>query len=108
MPAAKFDALKNAAAEEIKKQAKSIAEKAGKFNRLAFDFDGDFARDQKTLAALATITQEEIANFLQQVLGPETRSMRTTLVFAKEHQAAREIETSFEDLEQWKDSRVYR
>lgn len=103
-----FDALKNAAAEEIKKKAKSISEKAGKFNRLAFDFDGDFARDQKTLMELATLTQEEIASFLHQVLDAETRSMRTTLAFAKEHQAAREIETSFEDLEQWKDGRIYR
>ncbi len=108
LPAANFDALKNAAAEEIKKKAMSIAEKAGKLNRLAFDFDGDFARDQKTLAALATITQEEIANFLQQVLGTESRRMRTTLAFAKEHRAARQIETSFEALEQWKDGRVYR
>ena len=65
------------------------------------------ARDQKTLMELATITQEEIASFLHQVLDAETRSMRTTLAFAKEHQAAREIETSFEDLEQWKDGRIY-
>lgn len=108
LPADNFTALKNAAAEEIKKKAKSIGEKAGKFNRLAFDFDGDFARDQKTLTELATITQEEVASFLYQVLDTETRRMRTTLTFAKEHQATREIENSFGDLEQWKDSRTYR
>ena len=92
----------------MKKKAKSIAEKAGKFNRLAFDFDGDFERDRKTLAELETITQEEVATFLLQTLDAQTRRMRTTLAFAKEHQAALALEGSYEDLEEWKNSRVYR
>ena len=107
LPAENFAALK-AAAEEIKKKAKSIAEKAGKFNTLAFDFDADFERDAKTLAELDTITQEEVAAFLQRTLDPEQRRMRTTLAFAKEHQAARVIESSFSDLAQWKVDRVYK
>ena len=108
LAAENFIALKAAAAEEVKKKAKSIAEKAGKFNALAFDFDGDFGRDRKTLAELEGITQEEVATFLDQVLDVQTRRMRTTLAFAKEHQATRVLESSFGDLEQWKDRRTYR
>ena len=108
LPAENFAALKFAATEELKKKAKSIAEKAGKFNALAFDFDGDFERDRKTLAELESISQEEVATLLEQTLNIATRRMRTTLAFAKEHEAARTIENSFEDLEQWKDSRIYR
>ena len=108
LPTENFAALKAAAEEEVKKKAKSIAEKAGKFNRLAFDFDGDFERDRKTLAELETITQEEVATFLLQTLDAQTRRMRTTLAFAKEHQAALALEGSYEDLEEWKNSRVYR
>ena len=108
LPAENFAALQAAAVEEVKKKAKSIAEKAGKFNTLAFEFDGAFDRDEKTLAELATITQEEIADLLEQTLAPQTRRMRTTLVFAKEHQAASAVANSFDDLEAWKETRTYR
>ncbi|HCL27805.1 MAG TPA: hypothetical protein DIC52_05145 [Candidatus Latescibacteria bacterium] len=108
LPAENFAALKAAAEEEVKKKTKSIAEKAGKFNTLAFDFEADFERDRKTQVELEGITQQEVAAFLEQTLGVETRRMRTTLAFAKEHQAAREIENSFDDLAQWKESRIYR
>ena len=108
LPAENFAALKAAAAEEVEKKAKSIGEKAGKFNTLAFDFDGDFERDRKTLVELESITQEEVTAFLDRTLDVQTRRMRTTLAFAKEHQAARTLEDSFEDLGKWKDSRIYR
>ncbi len=108
LPVENFAALKAAAEEEVKKKTKSIAEKAGKFNTLAFDFEADFERDQKTLVELESITQAEVVAFLERTLGVETRRMRTTLAFAKEHQATREIEKSFDDLDQWKESRIYR
>lgn len=108
LPPESFAALNTSAVEEVKKKAKSIAENAGKFKTLAFDFAGDFERDEKTLAALEGITQEEVAVFLEETLGVETRRMRTVLAFAKEHEATRDIEESFEALEQWKKSRIYR
>jgi insulysin len=108
LPAENFSTLKNTAAEELKKKAKSIAEKAGRFNSRAFDFDGDFERDKKALATLDSITQEEVAAFLEKTLSPETRRMRTILAFAKEHQPERELVKSFGDLEEWKASRTYR
>ncbi len=108
LPAENFATLKAAAIEEVKKKAKSIAEKAGKFNTLAFEYDGAFDRDEKTLEELATISQEEITALLEQTLSPQTRRMRTTLVFAKEHRAEREVANAFGDLEAWKKTRVYR
>jgi hypothetical protein len=57
---------------------------------------------------LATISQEEITALLEQTLSPQTRRMRTTLVFAKEHRAEREVANAFGDLEAWKKTRVYR
>ncbi|NKB72821.1 MAG: hypothetical protein GKR89_37605 [Candidatus Latescibacteria bacterium] len=108
LPAENFAALKAAAVEEVKKKAKSIAEKAGKFNTLAFEFDAAFDRDAQTLAELETITQEEVAELLTQTLAPQSRRMRTTLVFAKEHEPAGEVVNSFDDLAAWKETRTYR
>lgn len=108
LPAENFAALKAAAEEEIKKKAKSIAEKAGKFNTLAFEFDGAFDRDERTLAALATVTQEEVAALLERTLAPQTRRMRTTLAFAREHRPDGEASDSFDDLAAWKKTRTYR
>ncbi len=108
LPAETFTTLKNTAAEELSKKAKSIAEKANRFNAMAFNFAGDFERDKKALAALDNITQEQVAALLERTLSPKTRRMRTILAFAKEHQAMQELVPSFDQIDTWKASRTYR
>jgi insulysin len=103
-----FQTLKAAAAEELKKKSKSIAEKAGRFNSKAFDFAGDFDRDKKALVALESITQDEVAAFLERTLAPQTRRTRTVQAYAKEHQPEEEPAPSFTALEEWKATRSYR
>ena len=103
-----FETLKRSAAEELKKKDKSIAARAGRFNTEAFEFDGNFDRNVEALNALENLTKDQVGEFLKTVLSKETRRMRTTLVYAKEHKAERVVQPSFEDLSRWKKSRDYK
>ena len=103
-----YETLKRSAAEELKKKDKSIAARAGRFNTEAFEFDGNFDRNAEALNALENLTKDQVGEFLKTVLSKETRRMRTTLAYAKEHKAERVVQPSFEDLSQWKKSRDYK
>jgi insulysin len=103
-----FETLRKSAAEELKKKDKSIAARAGRFNTEAFEFDGDFERNNDALKALEGLTKDQVGAFLKTVLSMETRRMRTTLAYAKEHKAVREVKPSFENLSEWKKSREYK
>ena len=50
---------------------------------------------------------EEVAALLKATLDGETRRIRTTLGFAKEHTSGRELTPTFDDLDAWKKTRVY-
>ena len=107
MPPEAFAAYKAAAAEKLKEKQKSIAGKARKFNTEAFDYDGQFDRDARALEALESLTQEEVATILERALAEESRQLVTLLGFARHHNATREMDASWEDLEAWKKERVY-
>ena len=108
MPQEVFERFKASVAEELKKKEKTIAEKAAKFNTQAFDYAGDFERNRKTLNALEGLTREDVGAVLEESLAKDTRRMRTILAFAREHKAERQVESSFEDLTQWKKARAYK
>ncbi len=108
LPPEAFAAFKAAGAEKLKEKQKSIAEKGGKFNMEAFEFGADFARDEKVLEALEALTQEEVAALLETVLSTEGRQLRTMLAFSRDHEPEREVGTSWEDLNAWKEGRVYK
>jgi insulysin len=102
-----FDTFRLAAIEKLKEKAKTIAEKAGEFNAQAFDLDGNFGYEQETIEALESLTKADVAGMLEAAIGNETRRTRTTLGFAREHEAKRGVASSFDDLESWKKTRVF-
>ena len=108
LPDDRFETIRAASIEELKQKDKTIAETAGKFNVQAFEFDGDFDHKLKTLEALESLTKEEVAALLRSALLPESRRMRTALGFAKEHASERGRESSFSDLDAWKQTRTYK
>ena len=107
MSVEEFETLRNSAIEELKKKDKTISEKAGKFNSQAFTFGSNFNRDQQAIAALEALTKEDVATMLKTTLSKETRRMRTTLAYAREHEAKRDVKSSFEDLNVWKKTRTF-
>ena len=82
-------------------------QKGQKFNTEAFDYDGDFGRDARAILALESLTQEEVADLLESVLSESARQSRTVLAFSREHEAQREVGSSWDDLDGWKVGRVY-
>ena len=108
LPPEVFAAFKAAAAEKLKEKQKSIAEWGGKFNREAFEFEADFTRDEKVIEVLETLSQEAVAAMLERLLSAEGRQLRTVLAFSRDHEPQREVGSSWEDLETWKEERVYR
>ena len=108
LPPEAFAAFKASAAEKLKEKQKSIAERGGKFNTEAFEFEADFARDEKVLEVLETLGQEEAAVLLKRVLSAEGQQMRTVLAFSRDHEPQREVGSSWEDLKTWKEQREFR
>ena len=78
------------------------------FNMEAFEFGADFARDEKVLEALEALSQEEVAALLEKVLSVEGRQLRTVLAFSRDHEPERDVGTSWEDLDAWKEDRIYK
>ncbi|MBT4502319.1 MAG: hypothetical protein HOC74_31590, partial [Gemmatimonadetes bacterium] len=107
MPPEGFAAYKAAATERLQEKQKSIAEKGSKFNVEAFDYDGEFDRDARTLEALEALTQEEVAVLLERGLAEESRQLVSLLTFARNHEATRAVDISWQDLEAWKKERIY-
>ena len=102
-----YDTFRLAAIEKLKEKAKTIAEKAGEFNTQAFALDGNFDYEQETITALETLKKADVEKILTNTIGKDTRRIRTTLGFARQHEAKREVASSFEDLESWKKTRVF-
>ena len=102
-----FDTFRLAAIEKLKEKPKSIADRAGEFNTQAFSLKGNFDYEKETIAALEELTKADVVGILATALGKETRRIRTTLGFARDHEPKREATSSFDDLEGWKKTRVY-
>ncbi len=62
---------------------KSIAERAARLFRLAFDEDADWGRTQETVQALDALTREQAVQALSVALDPGTRQMRNFLGYAR-------------------------
>ena len=64
---------------------KSVAERAGRLFGLAYERDADWARNEATVAALASLTKQRTAAILAEALAPKTARTRTFLGFARDH-----------------------
>lgn len=106
LPPADFAALLAGARANLESKPKSIAEKAGRFFSLAFDHEQDWDRNPATLAALDTLTQDELVALIRTVLDPATARQRLVLLNGEAH-APSAATSTFSDREVWKAQRLY-
>lgn len=106
LPPEDFATLIAGARAALEEKPKSIAEKAGRMFSLAYDFEGDWERQADTLAALDTLTQDDVAALLTAVLDP-TAGRRIVVLLAGENHDPSAATPSFADRETWKAGRTY-
>jgi insulysin len=91
----------------FEEKAKSIREKAELFFGRAFTYDGEWDRQQASLAALDQLTRERTLAIFRAALDPATARRRTVLLAAKDHRADLPAAT-FADREAWQAKREFR
>ena len=92
---------------QLEEKDKAIAGRAGRLFNLAYDRDGDWARNAETLTALARLTKEQARDLLAAALAPGKRQMRTFLGFARQHESKTPQTPTFTDRATWKKTRVF-
>ena len=107
LPEEEFLVIKNSVIEKIKETPTSIAEQAGKYYTLAFDYKGNFNRNNELIQAVENLTKEKSVEVLSTVLANETLERATVLLYAKEHNVGENVKSSFDSTNQWKNTRVY-
>ena len=103
-----FQQLKESAIEQLEKKPMSISERARKFERFIFEHDADFQRDQKTIAALEMLQQSSTVELLSNTVGVDSRRMVNFLMFAEQHKNTTGVKSTFNELNTWKASRLYK
>lgn len=103
-----FNQLIESGIEELEKKPMSIAEKAGKLKDAIFEHDVDYLRDEETIKALKLISKEDVLSLLQSTITPKERKMINVLTFAENHKNKTNLKSSFKNLQEWKQSRVYK
>jgi insulysin len=107
LPDEEFLVIKNSVIEKIKEKPTSIAEQAGKYYTLAFDYNGNFNRNEELIQAVENLTREKSVEVLSTVLANETLERATVLLYAKEHNVGENVKSSFDSINQWKNTRKY-
>ena len=102
-----FQIIKNSVIEKIKEKPTSIAEQANKYYTMAFDFNGNFDRDQQLITAVNDLSKEESINLLDKIISENTMKKSTILLYAKQHDVGENIKSTFNNINQWKSSRKY-
>ena len=74
---------------------------------MAFDYEGNFDRDNQLILAVEDLSKEKAIKVLTHVLDADTRERATILLYAKEHEIGEDIRSTFHDINQWKNKRVY-
>ncbi|MBC8311356.1 MAG: insulinase family protein [Candidatus Marinimicrobia bacterium] len=102
-----FGTFKSAVREQITEKSTSITEEAKRrFNR-AFELDNNHERDTISLSALDEMTIGDMKSTLLNVVGNNTSQSVTVLLYANEHEISTEKKSSFEDLHEWKKTRIF-
>ncbi len=107
LPDAAWQTIKDGVRAKLLEKDKSIAERASRLFDLAYERDGDWARDATTLTALDGLTRERAQAMLSTALAPQTQRSRSWLGFAREHKPTQPVAVSFADVRAWKGGRRY-
>ena len=71
------------------------------------DGSKDATFDQKTISALKLCKKDEVAAYLERTIAKETRRMVDILAYAENHTIGSETKSSFNDLKDWKSTKIY-
>ena len=93
---------------KLEEKDKSVAERAARLFELAYLQDGDWGRNEATLAALQTLTQARATELLAAALAKDTARSRSFLGFARQHQPAAPPAVTATDQGAWKTGQRYR
>ena len=74
---------------------------------MAFDYDGNFSRNDELIEAVENLTKDEAVQVLSKVLDEKSFERATVLLYAKEHEVEKNVRSSFDDINQWKNTRKY-
>ena len=99
--------IKNAVIERIREKPTSISEKADKYFTLAYDYKGNFNRDEQLISSVQELTKEETINVLSRALDEKSLERATILLYAKEHSVGKNTKSTFENINRWKNTRKY-
>jgi insulysin len=108
MPEDAFLKAKAAVRSEIEKKDKTIMEKSARFFGLAYDHAENWSRRDESLAALETLTMEDVVQFLKSTIDPETSQSQLVLLFARQEQELADETEAVTDLNDWKPHQEYR
>lgn len=108
MPEEAFLKAKAAVRSEIEKKDKTIMEKASRFFRLAYDHGANWNRREESLAALEALTMEDVVQFLEAAIDPETSQSQLILLFARQEEELANATDAVSDLDAWKAGQAYR
>lgn len=92
---------------KLDEKDKSVAERAGRLFELAYERDAEWARNEATRAALASLTKQRATDILAAALAPGQAQTRTFLGFARDHQAKTPPAVSYTDVGAWKAGQRY-
>jgi insulysin len=95
------------ARSQFEEKPKSIRDKSEIFFGRAFIYDGEWNRQQASLAALDTLTKERAVAVLKTALAPDSSRRRTILLSSKNHKPTDAAQPTFVSRDSWKPTRKY-
>jgi len=107
LPDAEWQTILAGVRDKLLEKDKSISERAARLFELAYDRDADWARRDRTVAALDHLTQQRVAAILASALDPKTARARTFLGFSRDHKPKSPPVVSFSSPGPWKASQRY-
>jgi insulysin len=108
MPAEAFAQAKAAVRSELEIKPKTIAEKAGRFFRMAYDHDGNWDRIQESLDALDGLGVNDIIALMEAVNDPQQHRYQLVLLFARQAAELAEQSDGLSDIAAWKRAQSFR
>ena len=103
-----FEQLRESSIENLEQKPKSISERSTKLTNLIFEHNAEFARDEKTISAIKNVEKNKLVETLEKILSEESYRMVNCLMFADDHGNAAGITSTFDDVRDWKKSRIYK
>jgi insulysin len=102
-----YNVYKNAVKEIINEKSTSILEECNKRFTWAFELNEQFNRDDQSLEAADAITFDGFKAKVNHLFEKVNQKKVSVLLFAEQHEIPKNVEATFEDVVNWKKSRMY-